>query len=1097
VPESDLRAALRERVLLSDGSTGVALENLLREQTGETHFPEGCPDGLTLSRPHVVNRLHDNYLDAGADIILTNTFGANPLSLAAYDLAEVSGKLNREAAVLAKAAMRRHRKGWVLGSLGPGSLLPSLGQSTFDELRAAYLVQVRSLLAGGVDGFVVETCQDPLQAKAALSAVREGCPSPGEGSFVVVSLTLTEAGTMLLGTTVEAAMASVLPFRPDAIGLNCGLGPKELGAALAVMSSLAQIPLWLKPNAGLPVREDDRVVFPLQPEEFALSIEALVARYPVGIAGGCCGTTPAHILALASRIGRRRPMQPAGTWLPSLSSLYHRVTYRQEDSVLIVGERSNVNGSRRFRKLVESGDVDAAAAVTLAQADEGAHAVDLCVDLAGEDPTQRLTDLAGALRARCTMPLVLDSATPGALVAAARVMPGCSILNSVSFANGDGDVRQVARACLETGCAMVVLAIDEDGQAYTSAHKVRIALRADQVRRAMSLPEDAIFFDPLVLPIGSGQPDLERAAAETLGALDELRSVLPWMPTIAGISNVSHGLDAKVRGVLNSVMLQLAAERGLAAAIVHAGQIQPLHLLPHETRAAAEELLLNGAPRTRLLAFLERFTSAEEPGGDPPATPKDPLGALEAAVIRGDRSSLVTIIEEGLLAYPARTLLEEGLLRGMARVGELFKAGELQLPFVLGSAEVIREGTRLLGPHLPTSACSDRGTVVLATVEGDVHDIGKNLVGIILANNGFNVVDLGTRVPMAAAFRETVERGALALGLSGLLVQSVDVMVRGMEQIASLGQPFPPILVGGAALSEAYAARELAPRYPGLVFFGRDALQGLEIVQRLAQGDIPALPECRAPAHIPPRRTPRSRVTPPRPPFLGTRTRSLIPVGELWPFLNQHGLIRRFWRLRDEDLGLQYLAKMVPEIEKWCLTGAAVWGYWDARPHGTDGIEVSASPSGMELVIPVGREKGEGRSLQDYIAPVGDALALFMVTMGGRGLAAAEEARRDGLYSRYFLLHGLTMALTEALAEMVRSDIVREWGLGTGGKIYAPGMPAFPSLASHEQLFALLGPERIGISHTESWQLVPECSASGLILHHPEAEYFAIGGDAR
>ena len=911
----------------------------------------------------------------------------------------------------------------------------------------------------------------------------------------MVSVTLTDAGTMLLGTTIEAAMAAVMPFRPDAVGFNCGLGPRELAASISSLASIATVPLWLKPNAGLPILHEGRPVFPLQPEEFASLVAALVDRHPIAVAGGCCGSTPTHIGALASLLGRRPPVPPKGTWLPSLSSLYHRVTYRQEDSVLIVGERSNVNGSRRFKKLVEQGDMEAAATATLSQAEEGAHAVDICVDLLGEDPTERLSDLVRILRPRCSLPLFLDSATPGALAAAAKLLPGRGVLNSVTFSAGDADVRLVARACLDTGCAMVVLAIDEEGQALLRDHKVRIARRADRLRREMGMPEDALFFDPLVLPIGSGQPGLERAGAETLETMEELRRELPWMPTIAGISNVSHGLDDRVRRVLNTIMLHLAQERGLTAAIVHAGQIQPLHALPRDIRSAAEALLLRGAPRDRLVAFLDLFPKSAAVERGESAQSQDPLGSVEAAVIRGDQSSLRSLIEEGLLAYPARTLLERGLLRGMNRVGELFKAGELQLPFVLASAEVMREGVRLLGPHLPASALSDRGTVVLATVEGDVHDIGKNLVGIILANNGFRVVDLGTRVPVTTAFRETVDRGALALGLSGLLVQSVEAMMRGLDQVTALGKPFPPVIVGGAALSESFTARELAPRYPGLVFYGKDALHGLEIVQQLADGSVPTLPTHGEAKAATTQSAPRAHVPSPRPPFRGARIRTDIALDELWPFLNQHSLIRRHWRLRDEDMGLQFLARLTPEIAEWKLTGAAAWGYWDALPHGTEAIALCDRADDAEYIIPVGREKDGGRSIQDYVSPAGDAVALFMATMGTRGLVAAEEARSNGLYSRYFLLNGMTMALTEALAEMVRAWVMQEWGLGTEGKSYAPGMPAFPNISAHEQFFALLKPERIGISHTESWQLIPECSASGLILHHPQAEYFSVRED--
>ncbi len=1077
----ELRPVLGTRILVADGSTGVALARLLEEETGRSAFPDGCPEALVLSHPHLVRTLHEAYLGAGADIVLTNTFGANPLTLEPFGLAPRSEVVNRNAAALAREAVQRRGHGWVLGSIGPGSFLPSLGQSSFDELRASYLTQVRALLEGGVDGFVIETCQDPLQAKAAAAALREAVPCKGEGPLLVISLSLTEEGRMLLGTTAEAALATLLPFGPDLIGLNCGIGPREVAPALASMAACAPVPLWLKPNAGVPTIEGGREVFPLGHEEFARLVLALVERHPVAVVGGCCGTTPAHIRSLSSLLGTRIPTPVSGTWVPSLSSLYHRVTYRQEDTVLLVGERGNVNGSRKFRRAVEEGNLEEAVSIVLAQAREGAHAVDLCVDLVGEDPTGRLCELVRLLRARSEMPLVLDSASPSALVEAAKLLPGRGILNSVTFAEGEADFLRVAHSCLRTGCAMVVLAIDEEGQAVSKEHKLRVAHRADALRREVGLPDDALFFDPLVLPITSGTREAEKAASEMLEALEELQRTRPWMPTIAGISNVSHGLDPAPRRVLNTLLLRLASERGLTAAIVHAGQIEPLHRIHHELRAAGERLLREGAPRERLLAFLAHFRKETAPTREEAAVPSDVLGALEAAVVSGEKGALPSLITRGLATYRAEELLEQGLLRGMTRVGELFKAGQMQLPFVLSSAEVVREGSRLLSPHLGSAASRGRGSVVLATVEGDVHDIGKNLVGIILANNGFEVVDLGVRVPVVRAFQEAVHRGALALGLSGLLTQSVAVMRRGLEHLATFDGPHPPIIVGGAALTESYAARELAPLYPGVLLYGRDAVHGLELVRQLSEGCIPPRPRPSTRLAPAPNQPPILPQAPAPPPFLGARIRTDIPLEEIVPFLDRPLLMRRLWRVPPDETTEERLRGFLADFGAAGVTGAAAWGYWPARRAGDEELLLEDRSGGWRVMW-VGRDAATGRSLAHYLPGAGGAIALFIVTMGNRPMAIAEEARTEGSYARYFLVHGLTMALVDALADLLRSSIVREWGIAPDTKSFSPGMPGFPELGAHGVFFDLLAPERIGVSHTETWQLVPECSASGLVL---------------
>jgi len=1095
IPE--LRAVFRQRVLISDGATGTTLGDLLEEETGHRSFPEDCPEALNISHPDIVGRLHERYLAAGSDIVLTNSFGASPLTLSEYGLDQKAEKINHLAATLACREVDKAGTGWAIGSLGPGSLLPSLGHVSFQRLRQAYVIQVKGLLRGGVDGFLVETCQDPLQAKAALSAIRHLVTDPQKGPLVIVSLTVGEAERMLLGTTLDAALTTLLPFKPDSIGINCGAGPDILSPALSTLASLCPLPLWFKPNAGLPVKKDGHTVFPMGPDEFASLVVPLVRKLGIAFVGGCCGTTTSHIKVLEKLLRGEVPKPTPSAWSPSLSSLYYRTPYSQEDSILLVGERSNVNGSRRFRRAIEQGDTETAVSITLGQAKRGANAVDVCVDLLGEEPGERLVDFIRALRERCTLPVFLDSATPGTLVRAAGELPGRGVLNSVTLASGERDFRILAEACRKTGCAMVALAVDEQGQAMEIEDKLRVAKRVDSLRGELGLSEDSVFFDPLTFPIGSGQEELQDAGVTTLGAVEVLSDEFPRMPTILGVSNISHGLATGVRKIINSVMLKLAQDRGLTAAIVHAGQIIPLHTIQSKVRIAAEELLLRGAEREKLIAFLAMFDSA---GPKREASSRilasSPLLGLRQMVINGEKAPLREIIDSSLKSCDARDLLEEGLLRGMAEVGRLFKLGEMQIPFVLASAEVVSEGSRLLAPHLPSSGRVKRNCVVLATVEGDVHDIGKNLVAIILKNNGFDVVDLGTRVPVMEAYRSAIDHNAIALGLSGLLIQSVEVMSQGLEQISTMRPPYPTLLVGGAALTETYVAEELSQRYPGLLLYAKDAMRGLEFVRDLADGKAPPESMPRAVRTFPPAgpvEKPRP-ATVPIPPFLGSKLEKSIPLETLFQMLNSETLFSRFWKIMNRDQGIDHLERLRPMLDKAEIAGAGVRGHWHCERAGETDLLVSDPAIDSHLSIRLGRQvRPPHRSIQDFVNPEGDVISLLVVTMGSRGLELADEAKRKNSFSDYFLIHGLIMALTETLARLYREKMLGELGLpGDHGKTYAPGMPALPDLSIHETFFRLLDPWRIGVNHTETWALVPECSASGMVLHHPEAAYFRV-----
>ena len=1084
----------RNGTLVADGATGSTLQELLRDTTGDTVLPHGCPDGLTLSHPAVVRELHLGYLHAGSDIILTNTFGACPFTLEPFGLANKAAEINSQAARIARQAVEDHGSGLVIGSVGPGSLLPSLRQVSFRDLMDAYSIQISGLVEGGVDGILVETCQDPLQTKAALAAIRALSPNDDPELPVIVSFTVENRGTMLLGTSIDAMITTVLPYRPTLIGLNCGAGPEVLEPFLGYLCSISPVPVWFKPNAGTPRLHEDRVVFQVDPTGFAKKIVELLRKLPLSVVGGCCGTTADHIREIRNLFPSDRPTWKPHSWEPSLSSLYDRVFYAQEDSPLLIGERGNVNGSRKFRRIMEKRDFETAVSLITRQATSGAHAVDVCVDSAETDPREDLTTMARCLRGQCRMPIFLDSATPDALIRAAEELPGRGVLNSVGFEGGDADFRRMAEACRRTGCAMVVLAVDEEGQALTVDGKIAIAARAVKFGQELGLASHDIFFDPLTFPIGTGQAELRTAGAATLSAIEILSREFPGMPSILGVSNISHGLAPPVRKVLNSIMLQLAFQRGLKAAIVHPGQIEPLHTIDADVRAHAQDLLLHGASSPAIKSFLALFGEDHAHRKKRSATPPDPLEVLKNRVIDGDMEGLELHISKAVDRFPPEVVLSNGILGGMEEVGELFKRGEMQIPFVLASAEVVRKASELIAPLLPVSTRHEKQSVVLATVEGDVHDIGKNLVGIILQNNGYTVHDLGIRIPIIKAFKTAIENGSMAIGLSGLLVQSVAVMRRGIEQIASMGPPYPPIVVGGAALNHTVVEQNLAPLYPGSVSFAKDAMEGLEIIRNFKQGtemdrqsrtdQSPKI--ARKSVDIP------NHVPVPKPPFTGSKIETDIHLESCVETLNPKGLFRRFWKLNDDIESERLLEKFIYTLSEAGVSGSTIWGFYRTRSTGNSEISITDPGTGISVSLDLGRQEASPfRSIADYLNPQEDYAALFMATMGIDALSLADDMRRRGNYRDYFLLHGLIMALTEALTERTRRAVRHAWGFEKNrGKAYAPGMPAFPDITVHESFFAVLNPKRIGISHTETWSLIPECSASGLVIHHPDAEYF-------
>ena len=809
-----------------------------------------------------MRRLHRLNLEVGIDAVLTNSFGATSVTLAEYDLAGRAYEINAAAARLARESAdafsaRDGRPRWVAGSMGPGTKLPTLGQIDFDTLSAAYREQARGLLDEGVDVLLVETVYDLLQGKAAIIGAQDAFAEAGRETPIFVSVTIETTGQMLVGSEIGAAVTALAPLGIDALGINCATGPELMHEHLRYLSRYSPLPILCQPNAGLPRVENDQAVYDLSPAGLRDAHRTFVGEYGVALIGGCCGTTPAHMAAVVEGLRDAVPAARAPQPEPGVASLFTAVPYDQDASVLIVGERANANGSRRFKRLLEAENFDEMANVVRDQAAEGAHIVDVCVDYVGRDGAPDMERLIGDARGRTTLPIMLDSTEAPVLEAGLKLLGGKPILNSINLEDGGARLDRTLRAARRYGAAVVALVIDEDGQARTADRKLAIAHRIyDLVTQQYGLPPEDLFFDALTLPLGSGQEELRNDGRETLEAVRRIKAELPGVHTILGVSNVSFGLNPAARQVLNSVFLHRAVDAGLDAAIVNAQQILPEHQIDPAHLLAAQRLIDNewidgpaGDPVDPLHAFLPLFTDASVQRDAIDLTQVSLDERLHHRILDGLRDGLTDDLEEALTERPALSIINDTLLPAMQVVGDLFGAGKMQLPFVLQSAETMKAAVAYLEPHMEKSAAMGKGKIILATVRGDVHDIGKNLVEIILGNNGFQTVNLGIKQPIANIIDAADAEGADAIGLSGLLVKSTVVMKEDLQELNRRGLAARyPVLLGGAALTRRYVEQDLRDIYDGAVYYGQDAFEGLEIMNAISRGETPAGQDRTAPA---------------------------------------------------------------------------------------------------------------------------------------------------------------------------------------------------------------------------------------------------------
>jgi 5-methyltetrahydrofolate--homocysteine methyltransferase len=1179
--------AVTQRVVIADGAMGTMLQEH-NPSLEDYQQLEGCNEILNLSRPDMIEAIHGAYLDTGIDAVESNTFGANWSNLSDYNIEDRIEELARTGAAIARKSVedyeaRDGRIRWVLGSMGPGTKLPSLGHTSYAHLKATFAEQAIGLIRGGADAFLIETSQDLLQTKAAVNGCKQAIAESGIRLPIFVEVTVETTGTMLMGSEIGAALTALEPLGIDAIGLNCATGPTEMSEHLRHLSKFSHIPVLCMPNAGLPMLTATGASYPLTPDQLATAHEQFVKEFGLGLVGGCCGTTPAHMKAVVDRL-RGTPVRPRAIEEDSgVASLYQHVSFDQDSAFLAIGERTNANGSRAFRDAMLEERWDDCVDIARAQVRDGAHLLDVCIDYVGRDGVADIRQVVSRLASASTLPLVVDSTEPAVLQAGMELIGGRPVVNSVNFEDGEGPESRFGRIMplvKEHGAAVIALTIDEEGQARTAEHKVRIASRlVDTLVGDWDMRVEDIIVDALTFPIATGQEETRRDGIETIEAIRQIKARYPGIHTTLGVSNVSFGLNPAARSVLNSVFLHEATEAGLDSAIVNSAKIVPLASVPGDRRKVALDLVWDrreydaGGNLTYdpLAALLDLFAGVDS------AALKDeraaelaalPVGErLERRIIDGEAKGLAGDLDLARAGgMSALDIVNVHLLAGMQIVGARFGSGEMQLPFVLQSAEVMKAAVALLEPHMEKSTAAGKGTMVLATVRGDVHDIGKNLVDIILTNNGYDVINIGIKKTINEIIAAAEEHNADVIGMSGLLVKSTVVMKENLLELNARGLATRwPVILGGAALTRAYVEDDLAGLFDGQVRYARDAFEGLALMEPLvavARGADPAsvgLPPLKKRIHkgnlltvtepeaMPARSDVAADNKVPAPPFWGTRIVKGVALAEYSAFLDERATFMGQWGLKpsraEDGASYQELVDTEgrPRLRYWMdrilaegiLDASVAYGYFPAYGEendlvilhhgddlagllGTKGLLApdggSGGPVGTErLRFSFPRQRRDRHlCLADFVRPRAsgqtDVVALQLVTAGANVDSVTAKLFAQNKYRDYLELNGLTMQLTEALAEYWHARVRDELGLGAEdpenvagmfkleyrGARFSLGYPACPEMEDRRKVVDLLRPERMNVVLSEELQLHPEQSTDAFVFHHPEAKYFSV-----
>ena len=1179
--QRSLLHALDTRTLVFDGAMGTSIHSCVDCLPADYLGRDNCTDILVKSRPDIIQRIHESFLAVGADVVETDTFGSNILVGREFDdeFASWTFELNKRGAEVARAACAkfetRERPRFAIGSMGPGTKLVSLGQASWDDMHASYLEQARGLIAGGIDGFMIETSQDLLQVKVAINAVLDAIAAAGKTPRdlpIFSSVTIETTGTMLLGSDIAAVVNALRPFPIVSLGLNCATGPVEMAEHVSYLTKNWDRAVSVLPNAGLPILVEGRTEYPLQPRAFRDAMKRFLQEYTVNSVGGCCGTTPEHIREIASLVSElgldtKRHAHAATPQAAGCSSLYGFVEFTQENSFLIVAERTNANGSRKFKRLLDEDDFDGLVSMAREEIKDGGQVLDVCVDFVGRNGVKDMEEVASRYVRQVNAPIMFDSTDPKVIEAGLKRHGGKAVVNSINLEDGEERFNRICPLLKKYGAACVALTIDEDpqaGMAKSAARKLEIATRMhDLYTRKWELPASDILFDPLTFTICTGNDDDRRLGLETLDGIAAISKAFPQCGIILGLSNISFGLKPSARTVLNSVYLHHARERGLTAAIVHASKILPKNRIADHEWNAAEWLVFDkrGAERPAgqpenfdpLLYYISLF-----PDGAEDTTVKKTLADLPIEerlaqhVVDGEMRDLDKCLMSAMEKYSPLAIINDHLLNGMKTVGELFGSGQMQLPFVLQSAAVMKKAVSILEPHMPKTeaGASKKAKIVIATVAGDVHDIGKNLVDIILSNNGFEIHNIGIKQPLQQileAFRNTK---ADAIGMSGLLVKSVAVMEENLHEMNRLGIEVPVIL-GGAALTRHYAESHLRSIYKGKLYYGRDAFEGLAVCDALATKTLDAvdaaIDERLAKREIVDAKVAAARAAKPRvevserstvstsnelpkPPFFGDRLVEDVPLEQIYPYINLVALFRGQWGFKKGDMNDVEYEKYLdiharPVFDRLCkqckdekiLRPQVVYGFFPANSDGDDLAVFDPTDRTREIERFKFPRQGarERLCISDFFRGVAtgekDVLGLHCVTVGTEASHRAKQLFERNEYSEYLFLHGFAVECAEALAEMWHKRMRAELGFGHEdsseirklftqnyrGSRYSFGYPACPDMSDQEKLFRLLKPERIGCILTENWQIVPEQSTSAIIVHHPEAKYFAVESAAR
>ena len=1168
---SDFLNTVEERVVIYDGAMGTNIQ-FRNPSVDDFWGKEGCNEILVLSRPDIIKDIHASFLSVGCDVVETDTFGASRVVLAEYELQDKVAELNIAAARIAREVAQqfstKDKPRFVAGSIGPTTKLPSLGHIKFDDMAAAYEEQALALVEGGVDVLLIETCQDLLQAKAAVVGIFDAMQKAGKRLPVTVQVTLEATGTMLLGTEIGAALTALEPFDIDVLGMNCATGPLEMNDAVRYLSVNSTKNISVLPNAGLPENVGGRAVYKLKPQELAEFHKHFIADYGVRVVGGCCGTTPEHLKAVVDTVAGLEPAKRDVKPIAAASSAYTSMPLDLDPKPLIVAEEMNTTTRvEHFRNLVRGKKHDDILALAKRLVNDGSHMLDLCCAIVGEDEKDYITSILEKIATRVPAPILVDSTEADVVEEALKRIPGKAIINSINLEDGEKRTSKVLPMAKQFGAAVIALTIDEQGMALTAEKKAAIARRIfDLATKKYGIRPVDLIFDALTLPISTGQEEYRTAGIETLKAVKAIKEQLPEVKTILGVSNISFGLDAYPRRVLNSVFMHEAVNNGLDMAIVNYTKIYPLYKIPKEEIELARKLIFrdesNGDPLQR---YMQHFAGRE---GKPQASTTAPIETLSVddklkfAIINGEKSvgegaqkkTLEQLLEEALRQYTPLDLINTVLLDGMRTVGELFGARKMQLPSVLDSAGVMKQAVAYLEPKMEKKTGSQKGTIVLATVKGDVHDIGKNLVDIILSNNGYRVVNLGIKQPADTIIRAAQEQNADAIGLSGLLVKSTLEMKYVLQDLHRLQLEFP-VICGGAALTRKYVEDDLRREYKSGVFYADDAFAGLHIMEDLTSSDgqrrkrlqegktvkeyakATAADEETGPVFAERSAVVGDAPNIPTPPFWGVQVRKDYDLREIFPYINDTALFKNQWQLKtasQEDyvrLVEQKFRPIKKQLEEEVMAGGlfepkVVYGYFPCQSEGNDLIVYEPGPcrdgrprpSGprearQELLRFTFPRQKEGRRLciSDFFAPKKsgkmDVLGLSLVTIGPKASIETQKLFEGGEYTKYLYLHGLSVETAEALAEYHHKKMRED--LGTAGddsphirdlfhqkyrgSRYSFGYPACPNLEDQSKLFVLLHPEEtVGVRLTGGFLLDPEQSTSAIVAHHPAAKYFVV-----